>query len=110
MSKNLLEVLRCENMQPGPESQVFVLQIKELFYLMEKYFIIFDLDNGTIHSKIFNDLYLTPHVGSYAEISFKNNVHERTLNRYVIRYNVLAKRLISKRFPMLKEKYRKFFV
>ncbi len=108
MDNNLLEELKWQFWH-GHETLDFLSQIKELFYLMERYFAIYDLDHGTIHGRIFYALYLMPYSESYADISFNNNIHERTLNRYVIKYNNLAKKIINKKYIEIKEKYSLFF-
>lgn len=109
MGKSLLNSLKWQ-LQVGYESLNIARQIKQLFYIMYRYFIVYDWDNGTIHSKVFNDLYLLSTVKAYNEIAEENNIHERTLNRYITKYNELAKRIIINKFPMLKEIYISFFI
>ncbi len=107
MFKNLLEELKWQ-LAHEYESMQIIRQINALFEIIERYLIIADLDNGTIHSKIFRELYLAPKSKSYLDIASDNNIHERTLNRYVTKYNDLAKKIIINKFPELKERYSSF--
>lgn len=108
MGTNLLENLKWQ-LQYGYESPAFERQVKELFYIMHRYLTIFDWDNGTNHSMVFYALYLIPRTKTYEKIAEENNIHERTLNRYVSKYNDLAKRIIVNKFPTIKERYDVFF-
>ncbi len=108
MKKNLLGNLKWQ-LQYGYESLDIVRQINQLFYVLHRYLVVYDWDNGTTHSRIFNDLYIISKAKVYIEIAEDNNIHERTLNRYILKYNKLAKRIIQYKFPTIKERYPSFF-
>lgn len=108
MYKNLLAELKWQLLHDY-EDKDLVSQIKALFEIMERYYDISDLDSGTVHSKVFYDLYLNPHSKPYIDIAFDNNCSERNINRFVDKYNELAKKIIVKKFPALRERYSAFF-
>ena len=108
MNCNLLKELKWQLLHDYEEAHI-IAAIKSLFIIMQRYLSIADLDNGTVHSKVFYDLYLAPKSKSYIDIAFDNNVSERNLNRFVVKYNELAKKIIINEFPELKDRYSSFF-
>ena len=71
--------------------------IKKLFIKLKEYWYIHDLDYGTIHSEIFETLYIKSgeSKSSHEEIAHRFYIGNRTLGRYISKYNTVAKKLIQ---------------
>lgn len=66
-----------------------------------RYFIIFDIDMGTIHSKIFFLLYLAVPRPTYEDICDEMSIGMTTLKAYKKRYEELAIKLLQNDMPIL---------
>lgn len=58
-----------------------------------RYYEIYDMDNGTIHSQVFTMLYLSEKHYTYSQICERLYISKNTLIRYIERYNQLAKKI-----------------
>ena len=92
--KNYLKSLQ-ERCKSGGIEYVDKLEIKNLFNRMKEYWYLYDIDNGTNHCQIFEALFLSKTVLSYNEIAGKFYIGERTLDRYISKYNRFAMNLIE---------------
>lgn len=55
-----------------------------------RYYEIYDMDNGTIHSQVFTMLYLSDKHYTYSQICDRLYISKNTLIRYIEKYNKLA--------------------
>lgn len=92
--KNFLTVLkeRCQNEK---ENQDDIIEIQKFLYRVKEYWRLYDIDNGTLHAKIYEFLYMKREKISHAEIAEKFYISERTLDRYVVKYNEFAIKLAN---------------
>ena len=93
--KSILEVVRESNNQVDKKS----VEYKQLLIVKEailRYFEIYDMDNGTIHSKVFSMLYLSPTYYTYTTICETLHISKNTLVRYITKYDNLALKVLEK--------------
>ncbi len=67
--------------------------IKEVLF---RYLEIYDIDNGTIHTKVFTMLYLSPTHNTYKQICEQLFISKNTLIRYKDKYEKLAAKICEK--------------
>jgi len=70
--------------------------IKAVTEALARYFEIYDMDNGTIHSQVFSMLYLSDKYYRYSDICKTLHIGKTTLVRYVAKYNELAKKIVKR--------------
>ena len=95
--KNVLKILqqRCRELYEKDDN---VLKITSFFSRLKEYWYLYDIDNCTIHEKVFDALYTSKKKSTYEEIANKFYIGERTLDRYILKYNRLALKLIEKEY------------
>lgn len=96
--KNFLKALRQSTREPFLKEES-VSEIEDFFDYLKNYWRLYDIDNGTIHEKIFETLYIKNRKNCYDKISAFFFIGERTLNRYVLRYNLFAWKVIKTKYP-----------
>ena len=64
--------------------------------VMARYYEIYDMDNGTIHSKVFSMLYRSSIFYTYKDICKTLSISKNTLIRYVSKYDELAKKVLKR--------------
>lgn len=96
--KNFLRELQRRALDPTL-SEEYRWEIRNFFDYQKNYWNLYDIDNGTIHEKIFESLYIKERKNSYDQISERFFISERTLDRYVIRYNRFAWAVIERKYP-----------
>lgn len=69
---------------------------KILFEVMLRYYKIYDLDLGTVHSQVFYMLYVADTNFTYDEICQKVGIGLTTLKTYRKRYETLSAKIIEK--------------
>lgn len=74
------------------------MQIDKLFRRLKRYWYLYDIDNGTIHEKIFDVLYIEEMSIDYEEVAARFFIGDRTLDRYISRYNIFAWKLIKSEY------------
>ena len=62
--------------------------------MLWEHYVKIDLETGNQLADIFYDLYINKNKASYDDIVFKYNIGLSTLNRYRIRFNELAEKLL----------------
>jgi hypothetical protein len=95
--RNFLKALQRKTFEPCESDSV--LEIKKLFDRLDEYWLLYDLDNGTSFEKIFEALYMGQNIPDYGEVADLFYIGDRTLDRYVSRYNTLAWKLIGVQYP-----------
>lgn len=93
--KSIFEVVRESNNQADKKSA----EHKRLLIAREailRYLEIYDMDNGTIHFKVFSMLYLSPTYYTYTAICETLHISKNTLVRYIAKYDNLALKVIKK--------------
>lgn len=65
--------------------------VKKTLQMMQKYYELYDLENGDMHGQIFKTLYIDGDYSEYDEVARRYHLHIYTLDRYRQRYNKLAK-------------------
>lgn len=71
-------------------------QMRQIANKIFEYYVIYDLDNKTNHSKVFEMLYLCEKIYTYDQVAEATNLSLPTLNRYIKRYSSLAQLLLEK--------------
>lgn len=84
--KGYLEELRNNN------SAVFEKAVN----IMQRYYKIYDLDNGTIHFKVFTMLYASNQHYTYNTVCEKLGLSQNTLKRYKAKYDQVAIKIIQR--------------
>lgn len=93
--KGYLEKLRLIENTVNTESEKY----KQLCIVKEvilRYYEIYDIDKGTIHTKVFTMLYLSHKYYTYKEICESLNISKNTLIRYVEKYDEIALKILKK--------------
>lgn len=85
---------RTEILNVIKKDMPFLKYSKDLIEVIFNYLKIFDLEQGTNNCKIFFALYIEEKRKPYYKIAMENFVDLKTLDRYRIRYNNLATKLI----------------
>ncbi len=67
--------------------------IKHTYKILAFYYEIYDLDNGTNHSRVFYDIFLSTEKYVIEEIALLNHLDVRTVYRYKQKYTTLAQKL-----------------
>ena len=93
--KSVLEAARNSNNKVDKNTLEY-LQLQIVLEALSRYYEIYDMDNGTIHSQVFSMLYLSPSYYTYRQICESLYISKNTLVRYISKYNELALK-ISKR-------------
>lgn len=70
-------------------------QALSIFNIIKSYYSIYDLDNNTNHSMIFECLYLSKKYLSDVAIAQRTFISVDTLRKYIVKYNRLAGLLIE---------------
>lgn len=93
--KSKLEKFRnCDALSNNDNAEVKRLKI--LKEVMLRYLEIYDLDNGTIHKRVFDMLYLSSKTYTYSVICETLGISKNTLIRYVDKYEKLAEKIVKK--------------
>ena len=87
--KCFLEMVRCRDPNIVTNSVEYI-KVKKVINILYKYYTLYDLDNGTIHSKIIEILYLTDKTYTYQKVADKLFISISTLKRYIKQYERLA--------------------
>ena len=93
--KSILELARKSNSKANKDDKLY-RQLVTVVEILSHYFKIYDMDNGTIHSKVFSMLYLSEKYYTYRIICDKLSVSKNTLIRYIDKYEKLALKVIEK--------------
>ncbi len=78
-------------------------EIEEMMGRIKEYWLIYDLEFGTIHCKVFAVLYIDCIGINYDDAADLLNVDRRTIDRYVAKYNKLTKRIIERDYRKICE-------
>lgn len=92
--KNFLTIL-SDRVRDRNEKQNNIKEIQNFFLRVKEYWYLYDIANGTSHSKLFECLYMRNMKISYSKIAEKFYIGERTLDRYIAKYNDFAVKLIK---------------
>lgn len=92
--KSVLEIVRNIDKTTETQSEESI-RIKRVINKLYIYYKIYDLEHGTLHSKIFNMLYLSDVKYTYKQIEEKLYIGHTTLKRYVKQYERLALLLLE---------------
>lgn len=87
--KSFLEMVRGRDPNINTDSIEYI-RICKVINILYNYYRLYDLDNGTIHSKIIEKLYLSPKTYTYQKIADKLYISISTLKRYIKQYERLA--------------------
>lgn len=92
---SVLNVAKDSNCKVDKKSAEYkrVQIVKEVIL---RYYEIYDMDNGTIHSKVFSMLYLSEKYYTYRAICETLGISKNTLIRYIDKYEKLALKVIDK--------------
>lgn len=93
--KGILETIRKSNSQADKNSNEYE-RMKIVVSVMERYFEIYDIDNDTVHSRVFNMLYLSEKYYTYNQICKAVSISKNTLIRYIAKYEELAERILAR--------------
>ena len=93
--KNILDAARNSNNKIDKKSVEYkrLLIVKEV---MLRYFDVYDMDNGTIHSKVFSMLYFSQKYYTYKTICETLHISKNTLIRYIAKYDELALKILKR--------------
>ncbi len=72
------------------------IAFEKITIILQRYYKIYDMDNGTIHSQVFAMLYLSQKYYSYRTICEKLNISKNTLIRYIVKYDELALKIVER--------------
>lgn len=95
--KCFLEKVRGRDQTISTDSVEYI-RIKNVINTLLEYYIIYDLDNGTIHSKVIRMLYLSNKTYTYQKIADELYVDLSTLKRYIKQYERLAEILYKQQY------------
>lgn len=90
--KSILETIRKSNRKTDTDSAEY-RRLKIIVEVLLHYFEIYDIDNGTVHSRVFEMLYLSAKYYTYNQICEATFISKNTLVRYVAKYEKLALRV-----------------
>lgn len=92
---SILDAARASNNSVDKDSTNYkrLLIVNEV---IARYLEIYDMDNGTIHSKVFSMLYLSAKYYTYNAICQTLHISKNTLIRYVFKYDNLALKMLDK--------------
>lgn len=93
--RSILDTVRNSNNQTDKNSE----QYKQLLIVKEvllRYFEIYDMDNGTIHFKVFSMLYQAQKYHTYSTICKTLHIGKNTLIRYIAKYDELALKVMAR--------------
>lgn len=93
--KSVLELARKSNDAPENESAEYK-RLRMPIESLTNYFEIYDMDNGTIHLRVFSMLYLSQKHYTYREICETLHIGKNTLVRYSAKYEELALKVIKR--------------
>ena len=93
--KSILESARTSMNLPDNDSKDCE-RMKIVVEALSRYFEIYDMDNGTIHSQVFSMLYLSQKRYTYKVICEKLHISKNTLVRYVTKYEELALKILNR--------------
>lgn len=97
--KNVLKNLKECSMLSEKET----ILVNNLLADLVTYWYIYDLDRGTNHNDIFKELFLSDSKLALIDLAEKYFIGNRTLDRYILRYNRLAQKIIEIKYPELKK-------
>lgn len=93
--KSFLEKLRLSSNAVDTDSDEYK-RLSIVKDVMLRYYEIYDIDQGTIHTKVFTMLYLSPKHYTYKEVCEAMNISKNTLVRYVEKYDETALKIIKR--------------
>ena len=89
IKSNLLTRAKAKHAEELPDNK----KLQIISECILRYYEIYDMDNGTIHSQVFTMLYLSDRHYTYSQICERLYISKNTLIRYIERYNELAKKI-----------------
>ena len=92
--KSVLNLVRQSNKTADKNTEEYK-RLKIVVSVLERYFQIYDLDNGTVHSQVVRLLYLTDKYYTYNQICETVHIGKNTLVRYIAKYEELAVRIFN---------------
>lgn len=93
VAEDLKKVLLCE--AHTEQEEIKKRNVSEIFNTIDNYYKIYDLDNNTNHSQIFESLYFSKKYLSNMVIAQKTYISVDALKTYIVKYNRLIALMIE---------------
>ncbi len=92
--KCILNLVRQSNKTADKNTEEYK-RLKIVVSVLERYFQVYDMDNGTVHSQVFAMLYLSDKYYTYNQICKAVHIGKNTLVRYIEKYEKLAVKIFN---------------